>query len=97
MATSPKFLITQGTSQYRTYKFLGFAALVLLLVIVAFAYNDTGSLTLFDNDYKLSLTRVTKSIAFMIAILGLQVVAGFTGQLSLGQSFFFGLGAYISA
>ncbi len=97
MATSPKFLITQGTSQYRTYKFLGFAALVLLLVIVAFAYNDTGSLTLFDNDYKLSLTRVTKSIAFMIAILGLQVVAGFTGQLSLGQSFFFGLGAYVSA
>ena len=33
----------------------------------------------------------------MIAILGLQVVAGFTGQLSLGQGFFFGTGAYLSA
>lgn len=97
MATSPKFLFTQGTSQYRTYKFLGFALLVLGLVIVAFAYSDTGSLTLLDNDYKLGLTRVTKSISFMIAILGLQVVAGFTGQLSLGQGFFFGMGAYISA
>lgn len=96
-STTPKFLFTQGTTQYRAYKYLGFAALALLVIVVAFAYNDTGSLTLLDNDYKLSLTRVTKSISFMIAILGLQVVAGFTGQLSLGQGFFFGTGAYISA
>ncbi len=33
----------------------------------------------------------------MIAILGLQVVVGYTGQLALGQSFFFGTGAYIAA
>ena len=95
--TSPKFVFTQGTSSYRTYKFVGFALLALLIFIVAFAYNDTGSITLLDNDYKLSITRVTKSISFMVAILGLQVVAGFTGQLSLGQGFFFGTGAYISA
>ena len=95
--TSPKFLFTEGTNQYRAYKIAGFALLTLLIVIVAFAYNDTGSITLFDNSYKLSITRVTKSISFMVAILGLQVVAGFTGQLSLGQGFFFGTGAYISA
>ena len=98
MATkSPKFLFTQGTNRYRAYKFAGFALLTLLILIVAFAYNDTGSITLFDNDYKFSITRVTKSISFMVAILGLQVVAGFTGQLSLGQGFFFGTGAYVSA
>ena len=98
MATSsPKFVFIQGTGGYRAYKFLGFAVLALLILVVAFAYNDTGSITLFDNDYKLSVTRVTKSISFMVAILGLQVVAGFTGQLSLGQGFFFGTGAYISA
>ena len=98
MATSsPKFVFTQGTGSYRAYKFFGFAILTLLILIVAFAYNDTGSITLFDNDYKLSITRVTKSISFMVAILGLQVVAGFTGQLSLGQGFFFGTGAYIAA
>ena len=95
--TSPKFLFTEGTNQYRAYKIAGFALLTLLIVIVAFAYNDTGSITLFDNSYKLSITRITKSISFMVAILGLQVVAGFTGQLSLGQGFFFGTGAYISA
>ena len=68
MATSsPKFVFTQGTGSYRAYKFFGFAVLTLLILIVAFAYNDTGSLTLFDNDYKLSITRVTKSISFMVA------------------------------
>jgi len=97
MATTPRFQFTQGTSSYKTYKLLGYALLVLLLLIVALAYNDTGSITLFDNDYKISVPRVTKAISFMIAILGLQVVAGFTGQLSLGQGFFFGTGAYISA
>ena len=96
MATSPK-LLTQGTNSYRAYKFAGFGLLALLILIVAFAYNDTGSITLLDNDYKFSITRVTKSISFMVAILGLQVVAGFTGQLSLGQGFFFGTGAYVSA
>jgi len=97
MASTPRFQYTLGTPAYRTYKWLGFGLLALLLIIVAFAYNDTGSIALLDNDYKISVTRVTKAIAFMVAILGLQVVAGFTGQLSLGQGFFFGTGAYISA
>ncbi|MEM1333331.1 MAG: hypothetical protein AAGG08_07720, partial [Actinomycetota bacterium] len=94
---SARWVFVKGTSSYRTYKTIGIAALVLFLFVVAFAYNDTASVTLFDNDYSLSLTRVIKAISFMIAILGLQVVAGFTGQLSLGQGFFFGLGAYLSA
>lgn len=97
MASTPRFQFTEGTAQYRTYKLVGYAILVLLILIVAFAYNDTGSITLFDNDYKISITRVTKAISFIIAILGLQVVAGFTGQLSLGQGFFFGVGAYMAA
>ncbi|NND73598.1 MAG: branched-chain amino acid ABC transporter permease [Ilumatobacter sp.] len=97
MATAPRFQFTEGTTQYRTYKLIGYGILLLLILIVAFAYSDTGSITLFDNDYKISITRVTKAISFIIAILGLQVVAGFTGQLSLGQGFFFGVGAYLSA
>ena len=95
--TTPRFVFHEGTSRYRMYRIFGFTMLALLIFIVAFAFNDTGSITLFDNDYKLSLTRVTKSISFMVAILGLQIVAGYTGQLSLGQGFFFGMGAYIAA
>lgn len=61
-ATSPKFLFTEGTNRYRAYRIAGFALLTLLILIVAFAYNDTGSIELFDNSYKLSITRDRKSV-----------------------------------
>jgi branched-chain amino acid transport system permease protein len=34
---------------------------------------------------------------FAVAVLGLNVVMGYTGQVSLGQIFFLGLGAYVTA
>jgi branched-chain amino acid transport system permease protein len=97
MANSSRYELSEGSGSHKLYKYAGWAALVLLIVVVMFAYSDTGSFSLLGNDYKLGLPRLTKGIAFMIAILGLQVVAGYTGQLSLGQGFFFGTGAYIAA
>lgn len=93
----PRYTFVEGTSSYRTYKWIGWGIFVLFLVIVAFAYNDTGTFGFLGNEYNIGLPRITKGISFVVAILGLQVVAGFTGQLSLGQSFFFGTGAYIAA
>jgi branched-chain amino acid transport system permease protein len=43
-------------------------------------------------NYQLALMAV-----FAVAILGLNIVMGYTGQVSLGQSAFLGLGAYIAA
>ncbi len=94
---SAKFIWAANSSQARTYKIVGWALFLLGLVLFAFAYADTGQITLFDNSYAMSLPRASKAISFMIAILGLQVVVGYTGQLALGQSFFFGTGAYIGA
>ena len=34
---------------------------------------------------------------FAVAVLGLNVVMGYTGQVSLGQIFFVGVGAYVTA
>jgi branched-chain amino acid transport system permease protein len=97
MANTPRFQLVEGTSAQLAYKWVGIVLFAVFLVLVAFAYNDTGSLTLYGNDYTISTPRLTKAIAFIICILGLQVVAGFTGQLSLGQGFFFGTGAYLSS
>ena len=93
---SPRILV-QGTSAYRTYKWVAWGLFVVFLVLFVFAYADTGQLTIFDNKYALSIPRINKALAFAIAVLGLQVVVGYTGQLALGQSFFFGTGAYLSA
>ena len=90
-------ILVQGTSQYRTYKWVAWGLFVLVLIIFAFAYADTGQITILDNKYALSVPRINKAISYGVAILGLQVVVGYTGQLALGQSFFFGTGAYIGA
>ncbi len=89
--------ILAGSSQHQLYKVITWSLFALLVAGVAFAYVDVGSISLGENNYNISLIRLNKAIAFAIAILGLQVVAGFTGQLALGQSFFFGMGAYASA
>lgn len=43
---------------------------------------------------QLNVLHLTQVLAFALAILGLNVTAGYTGQISLGHSAFFGLGAY---
>ncbi|HEY3485333.1 MAG TPA: branched-chain amino acid ABC transporter permease [Ilumatobacteraceae bacterium] len=92
-----RFRLVQGTPQYRAYRWTFWALWVLVIVLVAFAFSDVGQISIGENSYNVSLIRLNKAIAYMIAILGLQVVVGFTGQLALGQSFFFGTGAYLAA
>ncbi len=92
-----RYTLVQGTPKARSYQWVAWTLFIGLLVIVAFAYADTGQLNVLENSYSVSLTRLDKAIAFIIAVLGMQVVVGYTGQLALGQSFFFGTGAYLSA
>ncbi|GAB3618261.1 hypothetical protein GCM10027416_28180 [Okibacterium endophyticum] len=48
----------------------------------------------FGSDITQGLARVG---VFAVAVLGLNVIMGYTGQVSLGQIFFLGLGAYVTA
>ncbi len=93
---APRQLV-EGTKEYRTYSWVTWGLWILALVLIAFAFADTAQIEILGNSYSLSLPRINKSLSFVIAILGLQVVVGYTGQLALGQSFFFGTGAYIAA
>lgn len=63
------------------------ALAVVVVVLVVFPMVSTPY-----SNYQLSLIAV-----FAVALLGLNVVMGYTGQVSLGQSAFLGLGAYIAA
>jgi branched-chain amino acid transport system permease protein len=93
---TPRQLV-QGTKEYRTYSWVTWGLWILALVLIAFAFADTAQIEILGNQYNVSLPRINKSLSFVIAIIGLQVVVGYTGQLALGQSFFFGTGAYIAA
>lgn len=92
-----RFVLTEGTTPHRTYRWGFWALWVLIIIVVGFAYSDVGQISIGENTYNLSLIRLNKAIAFMIAILGLQVVVGYSGQVALGQSFFVGTGAYTAA
>ena len=94
---APRFIFTKGTPQYRNYRIGVWAFIIALFLLIGFAFVDVGSISIGSNKYNLSLIRLNKAIAYGVAILGLQVVIGYTGQIALGQSFFFGMGAYISA
>ena len=70
----------------------------LAIVLVGLAYADAGQIDIGDNKYTSSLIGLDKAPSRSSSpMLGLQVVVGFTGQVALGQSFFFGTGAYLAA
>ncbi|MEC7923684.1 MAG: branched-chain amino acid ABC transporter permease [Actinomycetota bacterium] len=94
---APKIQMMNKISTDRNSRIVMWTCFIISLLLVAFAYVDVGTISIGSNNYNLSLIRLNKAIAYTIAILGLQVVIGYTGQIALGQSFFFGTGAYISA
>ncbi|XID96217.1 urea ABC transporter permease subunit UrtC [Paenibacillaceae bacterium WGS1546] len=68
---------------------------VWLLAGYAAAAAALFSAPLYLNDFRLNL--LAKCLAFAIVALGLDLLWGYTGILSLGHGVFFGLGAYAMA
>jgi len=63
-------------------------AFVLLVVVAA-------ALAFVVSDYR--LFQLTMVVVYAVAILGLALVTGFNGQISLGHGAFYAVGAYVSA
>lgn len=66
-------------------RWAGVALVVVLLIVLPLVLPQ------FANE---TLARIG---VFAVAVLGLNVVMGYTGQVSLGQIFFVGVGAYVTA
>lgn len=66
-------------------RWVGVAILVALAVVLPLVFTENIN------------TTIARIGVFAVAVLGLNVVMGYTGQVSLGQIFFLGLGAYVTA
>ena len=75
-------------SSFRQRPWVRWAGPLLLVVVLAVLPLVT---TEYQND---TLARIG---VYAVAVLGLNVVMGYTGQVSLGQIFFLGFGAYMTA
>ena len=78
-------IVERGSSRHRITQLV-----VLAVVIVVVFVVGTGV-----QDYQLQL--LTQAVALSLAILGMNLVAGYGGQLSLGHNAFLGLGSYTTA
>jgi branched-chain amino acid transport system permease protein len=78
-------LIIEGSRAHRAWQGIGLLVGVLAFLAVPLRFGDfwVGQFSLV--------------IAYAVAVLGLNLVSGFAGQLSLGHGAFFGLGAYTTA
>ncbi|MGD9792904.1 MAG: branched-chain amino acid ABC transporter permease [Acidimicrobiia bacterium] len=84
MSGSLPVVIDKGSATHRVLIALG---CVVLAVALWFAPTQLPGFR---------LDQVTLALIFALAIMGLNLLTGFTGQISLGHSAFFGLGAYTS-
>lgn len=80
-----KKTIVRGTPTHRAFVRGGLAA--VLVIAVALPFVVSGFRTF----------QFTLALIFAIAVLGLNLLTGYSGQISLGHSVFFGVGAYTSA
>jgi len=67
------------------WRYVGFAAILAIAGILPFAVSG----------YRLS--QFSQVLIYAIAMLGLNILTGFSGQISLGHGAFYGIGAYTTA
>jgi branched-chain amino acid transport system permease protein len=84
--------LRQGSSAHLVYMVVGWTLALAPIVYIVFAHRFGWTWGSVDKVYR--LVQINDVLAYAVAILGLNIAIGYSGQLSLGQSAFVGLGAY---
>jgi branched-chain amino acid transport system permease protein len=84
--------LKQGSPKHRAYVIGAWVVAAFILLYIPFAYDTGFAPGSIDKGFRIS--QLNDVIAYAVAILGLNLVVGYSGQLSLGHSAFVGLGAY---
>ena len=81
----PLLAFDEGSSSHRVYQLIGWAAFAAIVLWLPFGASTTD------------VGRFSDSMAFAVAVMGLNIVTGLSGQVSLGHSAFMGTGAFTTA
>ncbi len=79
------FTFKQGSSQHRTFQAVGWACLVIPALLLPYILPS------------FRVSQLAQGLGWGVAILGMNMVIGYSGLISLGHIAFTGLGAYITA
>lgn len=80
-----KKVIIRGTAEYRRWVAIGLGVALGIAVVLPFVVSSFRTF------------QFTMGLIWAVAVLGLNLLTGYSGQISLGHSAFFGAGAYTSA
>lgn len=80
-----KKVIIRGTAEYRRLMFLGLGIGLVAFIALPFVVSSFRTF------------QFTMALIWAVAVLGLNLLTGYSGQISLGHSAFFGVGAYTTA
>jgi branched-chain amino acid transport system permease protein len=78
-------VVAQHGRAHRVWQVVGYALVIAAVLLIAYTQPSY------------QLLNWSKVAAFAVAILGINIVTGYSGQISLGHSAFFGIGAYTTA
>lgn len=91
-----RYTLAEGSTAHRTYRWVTWGAFAVLAFVIPFWAVQTPSLSVGTSSFTFSLGNLTQAVSYMVGILGLGLLVGFNGQISLGNSFFMGVGAYLT-
>ncbi len=92
-----KITLVQGSTGHKAYRYVPWAIFAFVAISLPFWAVHTPAFSLGETTFTFSLGNLNHAVAFMVGVLGLGLLVGYNGQISLGNSFFMGIGGYITA
>jgi branched-chain amino acid transport system permease protein len=78
-------IVGQSSPEHRAWQAVGYGSIAVLVLLIALLLPD----------YR--IIEFSSAAAWAVALLGVNLIIGYAGQMALGQSAFFGMGGYITA
>lgn len=77
-------VINKGSREHRIYQLVGYGLLAIAILVLPFILPE------------FQVTRFNRALAMAVAVLGLNLVVGYSGLLAICQSAFIAIGAFIT-